>query len=336
MLEMPKSLALSEKEITNEILKTIESFSTQFSSPSLTKVIQYQILSGGKRIRAKMAYILSIELGTSHDNAIIWACICETLHNASLIHDDLQDQDPYRRDQESLWKRFDAHTAITAGDFLIFLSIQMIQSLKLNDHIKIKLTELITKISMRLANGQFNELSLKLQPIESIWTSYLHTVEQKTSALFELPLVGAGLMSSRPELELYELKKLSNDFGQLFQVQDDIIDLYGNKGRKSFGNDIREGKLSALCAQHLLLKPVDHKKILNILNLDRDHTTSENIKLLKNSFSESGSLKLCMHFVQQKIEDIHNNKFLATNINLSNYFEKILKSLAKNFEEVNI
>lgn len=335
MLESKENPTLSNEFIIDEIQKTIEGVTTQFSSTALTKVIQYHFNSGGKQIRAKLAYLLAVELGTKHKNAITWASVCEILHNASLIHDDLQDQDQFRRNQESVWKKFGAHTAITSGDFLIFLSMQLVQELETTASIKVALMNLITNTSLKLANGQFNEQSLKHLSVEKIWEHYLKTVDEKTSSLFELPLVGAGILSSSNCQKLSQLKDLSSDFGQLFQVQDDVIDLFGNKGRKGIGNDIKEGKLSALCAKHIVLHPDDHQFLLETLKLQRDKTTDEIINKIKLKFKNEGSLKNCTDFIQQKLNDIENNDLLKTNNRLSVYFKEILKILVKNFNEVN-
>lgn len=334
MLETQKSPLLSDEIITQEIQKTIYGYVMQNSSASLTKVIQYHFNSGGKKLRAKIAYLIAVELKCSHENAILWASICEVLHNASLIHDDLQDQDSYRRNQLSLWKKFDPHTAITAGDFLIFLSMQMVYDLQVNQSIKLKLMQLVTSTSLELANGQYNEKFLKLHSVEGLWDMYLQMVDQKTSALFKLPLVGAGTLALSSESKLYSLKTLAIDFGQLFQVQDDIIDLYGIKGRKQQGNDIKEGKLSALCATHVLLHPEDHQMMIDILNTKRELTGQETIDRLKSLFKDQGSLSHCLEFIQQKLNDIENNKLLTTNTKLSAYFQNIVSKLMQNFNEV--
>lgn len=334
MLETQKSHLLSDEIITREIQKTIDGYVTQNSSSSLTKVIQYHFNSGGKKLRAKIAYLIAIEFKSSHKNAILWASICEVLHNASLIHDDLQDQDSYRRNQLSLWKKYDSHTAITAGDFLIFLSMQMVYDLEVNEPIKLKLMQLVTSTSIELANGQYNEKFLKLHSVEGLWDMYLQMVDQKTSALYELPLVGAGILALSDKARLKELKTLATDFGQLFQVQDDIIDLYGVKGRKQQGNDIKEGKLSALCATHVLLHPEDHQMMIDILNTQREQTSDETIIRLKEIFKQQGSLSKCLDFIQQKLNDIENNKLLTTNTKLSAYFQNIVNKLMQNFNEV--
>ena len=91
---------------------------------------KYQLHSGGKRFRALLALIAADIFKISQESAIYAAVCCEFIHNASLIHDDLQDRDLLRRGLPTIWNRFGDHTAINLGDYLIAGSFEALSKIK--------------------------------------------------------------------------------------------------------------------------------------------------------------------------------------------------------------
>ena len=89
----------------------------------MNQMAQYHLDSGGKCLRGRLALAEGSSLDLADEDAMKWAMTCELLHNATLIHDDIQDNDPIRRGQPSLWKKYGVAQAINAGDFLIFRAL---------------------------------------------------------------------------------------------------------------------------------------------------------------------------------------------------------------------
>src|SRR5690349_12844089 len=77
--------------------------------------------TGGKRLRARLALAATAALGADSRGAIGWAAACEMLHNATLIHDDLQDGDRVRRGKPTAWVRYGQNQAINGGDLMLIL-----------------------------------------------------------------------------------------------------------------------------------------------------------------------------------------------------------------------
>ena len=93
----------------------------QFEDNSaIDKMALYHLRTGGKRLRGRLALCAAKDQSVNPEQALLWAAACELLHNATLIHDDIQDNDPIRRGQPSLWKKFGVAQAINVGDFFIF------------------------------------------------------------------------------------------------------------------------------------------------------------------------------------------------------------------------
>jgi geranylgeranyl pyrophosphate synthase len=116
-------------------------------------------------------------------------------------------------------------------------------------------------------------------------------VERKTSRLFALPLSGAALLCGAPDALEAGLVDAACHIGMLFQIQDDILDMYGDKGRGQTGNDIREGKRSFLvvhCMENA--SPADMNRLRQILDKNRGATTQEEVAESRDIFERTGSL----------------------------------------------
>ena len=99
---------------------------------------KYQLKSGGKRFRAILALLSSKLFGLEKKVSFNIAMCCEFIHNASLIHDDLQDRDILRRGLPTIWNRFGDHTAINLGDFFISASFEVLANADVDPRLKCK------------------------------------------------------------------------------------------------------------------------------------------------------------------------------------------------------
>jgi geranylgeranyl diphosphate synthase type I len=118
---------------------------------------------------------------------------------------------------------------------------------------------------------------------------YNEAVAGKTAALFALPVSGALIIAGRAT-DAVRLSAPFAELGMLFQLQDDVVDLYGDKGRGERGADIREGKVSALVVEHLERAPRDRSRLVDILSRSRERTSSEDVVWAALRFEESGAL----------------------------------------------
>ncbi|MEQ1877505.1 MAG: polyprenyl synthetase family protein, partial [Bdellovibrionia bacterium] len=103
-------------------------------------IIEEQLASGGKRLRARLALSAMECFGGRAESAIPWAAACEFLHNATLIHDDIQDGDKVRRGKPTVWVLHGTPQAINAGDLMLMLPVSALNHLKTDSAIKWKLS----------------------------------------------------------------------------------------------------------------------------------------------------------------------------------------------------
>lgn len=253
------------------------------------QMAQEHLSTGGKRTRARLALHAAAALGVSQEDAVPWAAACELLHNASLVHDDLQDGDAMRRGRPALWARHGAGQAINAGDLLLMLPTLAIGRVAGGDAVRWRLASCVARHGARTARGQAEEMLLKEIPDVS-FAVYRHAAFGKTAGLFGMPVEGAALLSGHTEEESRRLAAPFEVLGLAYQMLDDVVDLYGDKGRGETGGDVCEGKISALVAAHLELVPADRVWLMRILRTPRVDTTREMVDSVIRRMKESGAL----------------------------------------------
>lgn len=246
--------------------------------------------SGGKRLRARLGLAAVEALGGSAKDATGWAAACELLHNATLVHDDLQDGDKVRRGRPTTWVRFGSAQAINAGDLLFMLPYAAIGAVATSDAIKWRLTNVLCRQASQVIRGQIDELEMTTR-METTWPVYDHAIVGKTSALFELPVEGAAILCGATDAEAARLTSPFRALGMLFQMQDDVLDLFADKGRDSRGSDVREGKVSALVVEHVTRHPNEREWLVDILKTPRDATSQSMVDAVIERFEKGGALK---------------------------------------------
>jgi geranylgeranyl diphosphate synthase type I len=234
-----------------------------------------------------------VRLGADAESMVPWAAACELLHNATLIHDDLQDGDRVRRGKPTMWVKHGAAQAINAGDLMWVAPYLVLEKLTFDPAICWELTRLLARQGATVVRGQAIEWEMTQNGVTARET-YLRAIRGKTSALFSLPVAGAAVLAGWDLERAQGLAAAFGDIGLLFQMQDDVLDLFGNKGRAEVGTDLKEGKISALVAQHLVLHPDDKDELLTLLKTGRDETSDESVLDMMERFRSGGALlKVC-------------------------------------------
>jgi len=265
-------------------------------SPDLLKAIQHQVMSGGKRLRASIpSFILQYLgqvtgrslLGQEEDSAK-WLGLCaELLHSATLCHDDLMDGDRTRRNSPTVWVTYGAPQAINAGDLLFYVGEEAIHRSPLSAEMKLLALKYVARCMSIVIHGQALEIELRRDKILPDLKSYESVVVGKTGGLFSLCLVFGGIAAGLSPQELNLLEGIGMWLGQSFQIQDDIIDLLGDKGRGMPGSDLWEGKpswLVAYAATHFsesFASPLDAplcRELSSLLYIPREDKTEEDVR----------------------------------------------------------
>jgi geranylgeranyl diphosphate synthase type I len=250
------------------------------------------LCTGGKRMRARLALAAAEALGVERTLAVPWAAACELLHNATLVHDDVQDGDRTRRGQPSAWARHGVAQAINAGDLLIVLPQLALTELCTPAERKWRLSLLLARRAAETVRGQAQELDLLAAGRYGL-QDWSQAARGKAGALLALPVEGAALLAGLSDGTARRLAEPFCTLGVLYQACDDCLDLYGDKGRGAPGNDLREGKVSLLVVEHLRRHPEDEEALLRTLRTPRPQTTDEEVAHWTRRFRDSGTLQAC-------------------------------------------
>lgn len=189
---------------------------------SCIQAAKYHLASGGHKVRAQLSLAAGLSLGMAKSDIIIIAAVAELLHNASLIHDDIQDGDETRRGQETVWKKFGINTAICTGDLLLSAAY----AVAANFSQVALIPKLISTIHQRTATviqGQCCDMLCKQKPIANV-AEYENIAIAKSGALLSLPLELA-LIGSHHSPQLNFARQAAEHFAVGYQIADDLCDV---------------------------------------------------------------------------------------------------------------
>jgi geranylgeranyl pyrophosphate synthase len=188
----------------------------------LATAAAYHLDSGGKRLRAHLALEAGWQLGLIGRSRVAVAATCELVHNASLVHDDLQDGDRYRRGGEAVWSRFGEGAAICLGDHLLSAGFR---ALARAGGDSASLVDLLGERVAELSSGQAEELALCRAGQVGDWASYERIAALKTAPLLSLPLELPFRLAGGADGYGEAALGFARGFGLAYQIHDDIEDL---------------------------------------------------------------------------------------------------------------
>jgi len=196
----------------------------------IEKAVHYHLSSGGSRTRAKLTAQTARSLGISQTDAIVLATIPELFHNASLIHDDIQDQGNMRRGQASVWKKFGMATAICAGDFLISAAYSALA--ELSDPTRLgKLTAHIHQRIKWIIDGQMADLHPDDASGYDALELYNRAVSRKSGYLLAMPLTCPMIYANTDETAINNGETASLHYAIAYQMYDDLADMTEDRAR---------------------------------------------------------------------------------------------------------
>jgi len=201
----------------------------------------------GKRIRPLMMLLCTAASGGNWNNALPAAAAVELVHNFSLVHDDIQDNSPKRRGRDTVWTKWGEPMAINVGDALFVMSNQAIIDLKeyYPAEIVLQAAEVLHNTCLDLTRGQFMDMSYE-ERTDLTPDDYWPMVAGKTAALLSACCHLGAILGGADEAKQDAYKSFGQYLGLAFQVQDDILGIWGNEAvtGKSAASDLVEGKNS--------------------------------------------------------------------------------------------
>ena len=248
-----------------------------------------------------MALITCDMVGGDSKKAILFATALETIHNFTLVHDDVMDDDDLRHGVAACHTIYGLSTAILAGDALFAYAFEMITDSDIDDHIKADLVKNVAYVVRKIAEGQ--QMDINFEEEETVETKdYLEMIRLKTSILFGAAAYGGARIGGTNEEEARELENMATNVGLGFQIWDDYLDATASEevlGKPS-GSDIRQGKRTLLVIEALNRSNLEQqKRLLEILDSEN---SNDDIAEAVNIMDECGALSECHKQANQYLE----------------------------------
>jgi geranylgeranyl diphosphate synthase type II len=217
----------------------------------LYEPIDYMMSLGGKRLRPVLVFVACDFFGAATTKALYPALAIELFHNFTLVHDDIMDKAPLRRNQSTVHKKWNNNIAILSGDTMLVKAYQ--ELCKSDIDVLPKLLELFSDTAIKVCEGQ--QLDMNYENLNKVSISqYLKMIELKTAVLLGGSLKIGALVGGADEKDADKIYDFGRYLGIAFQLQDDILDVYGDEEKfgKQKGGDIVANKKT-----YLLLKALE-------------------------------------------------------------------------------
>ena len=204
------------------------------------------IVNGGKRLRPYMVIRSCQILKGRASNAMPAASAVEMVHNFSLVHDDIMDNDEMRHGVPTVHKKFGMPLAILAGDVLFSKAFQVITDSKLSSNATTQLVSRLSKACVDICEGQLLDVKMAEEKKIPSQAEYITMIGKKTAALFDVSCAMGAICATNKPKDIANLSDFGKNLGIAFQITDDLIGVMGDPKitKKPVGNDLREGKKS--------------------------------------------------------------------------------------------
>lgn len=272
------------------INRKIDEFLRVKEPERLYDATRYLPLSGGKRLRPLLVSLSTEVLGEDWKKSIPFGIAIELMHNFTLVHDDIMDRSPLRRNIETTHIKFGEETAIIAGDLLFAKSYEALHELDVDRGDFRRLNLLLTKCIEEICEGQYMDMDFEKRD-DVTEDEYMKMIEKKTAALFSCSAEGGAVIGGGSDEEIKALSMYGKSLGLGFQIWDDYLDLKGkeNEFGKRIGNDIREGK-KTLMIIHALARADERERDFILSILGKKDAKEEEIKDVIEILDNLGSL----------------------------------------------
>jgi len=222
------------------------------------------IVNGGKRLRPFMVIKSCQTLGGKAVNAMPAASAVEMVHNFTLVHDDIMDNDDMRHGVPTVHKKFGMSVAILAGDVLFSKAYQIILDSKLSPKATNQMTSRLAKACVDVCEGQLLDIKMAEEKRIPSQSEYIKMIGKKTAALFDVSCAMGAICATNKIQDISNLSSFGKNLGIAFQITDDLIGVMGDPKitKKPVGNDLREGKKSLPILLAINLARGKNKKII--------------------------------------------------------------------------
>ena len=283
-----EKLILVEEKINNKLNSEVY---------LVQKISDYHIKTGGKRLRALLTLESSKLCGYLKGGRDINLAACvELIHGATLLHDDVIDNDSIRRRKKTPNFIWGNHSSILAGDYLLSRCFEMMV-----EDGNLEILKLLSSTSAKIVQGEILQLQHKGE-IDMLEETYLKIISSKTAALFSAATKVGAILAERNNKDKEALEFYGNNLGLTFQIADDTLDYKSeiNIFGKKTGNDFYEGKITLpIILLFQQSNDFEKKELINFFkkNIRTKEEFSIVLKLISKYKIISQCYKKAQHFI---------------------------------------
>ncbi|AER65052.1 polyprenyl synthetase family protein [Lacticaseibacillus rhamnosus] len=280
--ELASALTLIEKQITT-------------NNTPVAKAIMEMINGGGKLLRPAYCLLFSRFQDTDREKMIALAAAIETLHTATLIHDDIIDKSPTRRNQVTIQKQFGPDTAVYAGDYLFVVCFKLLAHYASS----LRSIQQDSGSMEKILKGELDQMATRYQTQITI-NDYLKQVSGKTSQLFALSCFVGAYESGGTTNFAKTAEKIGMNIGIAFQLLDDILD-YTSDG-ETLGKPVYEDVRSGVYSAPLILAMQRDRQAFLPLLAKKEHISDTEMIQLRDLVIKYEGVKQAYTMAQQRTE----------------------------------
>jgi len=265
---------------------------------NLYEPIEYILHLGGKRMRPILTLMTTEVFDVDCKKALAAATAVEVFHNFSLVHDDIMDDAPLRRGNETVHEKWDINTGILSGDAMLILAYQHFEEYE--PKIFRDLAKLFSKTALEVCEGQQYDVDFEIRDDVTI-PEYLKMIQYKTAVLVGAAMKMGAIVAETSEENANLIYDFGLNLGIAFQLQDDYLDAFGDPETfgKQVGGDIIENKKTYLYLKAIEFAKQDEKEQLLHLFSIQPVDNTDKINSVKEIFNQTGASEATQKAIQE-------------------------------------
>ena len=271
----------------------------------LASAMKHLIEGGGKRLRAILPWLVADAVGQANDGLYDLGASIEIIHNFTLVHDDIMDNDSVRRGRPAVHIAYDHPTAINAGDAMLAVAFEVLaESNQFDDQHFRDLVQIIGSMVRRVSEGQQQDMSFEERNDVSE-DEYLHMISGKTAAMFTTCARTGALLSGASDDIVNNMAEWGENVGLCFQLMDDLIDATGDSETlgKPACSDIIEGKQTLIAIHALQQNKENLGNFYEVFGSGIEETDRDVLDTVVSELRASGSIQ----YAHAKAMEFHAN-----------------------------
>lgn len=299
---------LTSKEILTKVNEFIEQLPYDRQPQSLYEPVKYVLSIGGKRVRPVLMLLAYNLYKEDPERILMPACALETYHNYTLLHDDLMDNADVRRGLPTVHRKWDANTAILSGDSMLVLAYH--RMLQCDADKQPEVMSLFTETALEIGEGQQYDMEFENRD-DVTEEEYIEMIRLKTSVLLACAMKIGGILAGASAEDADNLYKFGEQVGLAFQLQDDLLDVYGDPKvfGKAVGGDITCNKKTYMLINAFQRANSEQRAELERWVSAKDFDRQEKVAAVTEIYNQIGIRQICEEKINYYFEE--SKKYFA-------------------------